>query len=298
MDPGKTLSLERLHRQGRRDQRVGPVVRAVPCRNHRTAEGVRRDRASGVAFLGIDVRDNNRDAASDFVVDRKVTYPSIYDPAMRTMIAFGGKFPTTVIPSTLVLDRQHRVAAVFLRELLAGDLMPVVQRLAGEQRRSRGRSDRFRRVAAAGPLLVAVGRQHPAGLVSFASPCVVPLVPGYLSYLAAVVGAEDAPGRVAVRTARLRVAGSASLFVAGFTAVFVLGTVAVLGMTTTLITNQLLLQRIGGVLTIVMGLVFVGFIPALQRQARFTPRQVSTLAARRCSARFSRWGGRRALGRR
>ena len=81
-----------------------------------------------------------------------------------------------------------------------------------------------------------------------------------------------------VRSARLRVAGAAALFVAGFTAVFVLGTVAVLGMTTTLITNHLLLQRIGGVVTIVMGLVFVGFIPALQRQARFTPRRLSTLA--------------------
>ena len=51
---------------------------------------------------------------------------------MRTMIAFGGKFPTSVIPSTLVLDRQHRVAAVFLRELLAEDLQPVVQRVAAE----------------------------------------------------------------------------------------------------------------------------------------------------------------------
>ncbi|MDT5364624.1 MAG: hypothetical protein QOC69_6386 [Mycobacterium sp.] len=90
-------------------------------------------KAEGVAFLGIDVRDNNRDAAVDFVVDRKVTFPSIYDPAMRTMIAFGGKYPTTVIPSTLVLDRQHRVAAVFLRELLAEDLRPVVDRLAAEK---------------------------------------------------------------------------------------------------------------------------------------------------------------------
>lgn len=78
--------------------------------------------------------------------------------------------------------------------------------------------------------------------------------------------------------ARWRVAGSAALFVAGFTAVFILGTVAVLGMTTTLITNQLLLQRAGGVLTIVMGLVFVGLIPALQRQARFSPRQLTTVA--------------------
>jgi cytochrome c-type biogenesis protein len=136
----------------------------------------------------------------------------------------------------------------------------------------------FAHTAAAGPLLLALGICVVAGFVSFASPCVVPLVPGYLSYLAAVVGVSDEPGRVAVRTARWRVAGSAALFVAGFTAVFVLGTVAVLGMTTTLITNQLLLQRIGGVLTIVMGLVFVGFIPVLQRQARFTPRQFSTLA--------------------
>jgi thiol-disulfide isomerase/thioredoxin len=90
-------------------------------------------RGVGVEFLGIDVRDNNRDAAVDFVTDRKVTYPSIYDPAMRTMIAFGGRYPTTVIPSTVVLDRQHRVAAVFLRELLAEDLMPVVQKLAAEK---------------------------------------------------------------------------------------------------------------------------------------------------------------------
>ncbi len=145
--------------------------------------------------------------------------------------------------------------------------------------------DQVDELMASGPVLLAFLVSVLAGLVSFASPCVVPLVPGYLSYLAAVVGVEDQPGLgttsaekgIAVRTARLRVAGAASLFVAGFTAVFVLGTVAVLGMTTTLITNQLLLQRIGGVITIVMGLVFVGFIPVLQRDARFAPRQLSTL---------------------
>jgi cytochrome c-type biogenesis protein len=143
----------------------------------------------------------------------------------------------------------------------------------------------FGEIAAAGPLLAAVGVSVLAGLVSFASPCVVPLVPGYLSYLAAVVGVEEEPGLgtpsrdrgVAVRTARLRVAGAAMLFVAGFTAVFALGTVAVLGMTGALITNQLLLQRIGGVVTILMGLVFVGFIPLLQRDTRFAPRQLSTI---------------------
>ena len=126
--------------------------------------------------------------------------------------------------------------------------------------------------AAAGPLLLALGLAALAGLVSFASPCVVPLVPGYLSYLAAVVGADDPAAR------RWRVAGSAALFVAGFTVVFLLGTVAVLGMTTTLIVNQIALQRIGGVITIVMGLVFIGWIPALQREARFAPRGLAGLA--------------------
>jgi cytochrome c-type biogenesis protein len=135
----------------------------------------------------------------------------------------------------------------------------------------------FAETAAAGPLLVALGISVLAGLVSFASPCVVPLVPGYLSYLAAVVGVEEEPGAVAIRTARLRVAGAAALFVAGFTVVFALGTVAVLGLTTTLLVNQLLLQRIGGVVTILMGLVFIGFVPVLQREVRFAPRLLSTI---------------------
>ncbi len=136
-------------------------------------------------------------------------------------------------------------------------------------------------IAASGPLLAALAVCLLAGLVSFASPCVVPLVPGYLSYLAAVVGVDEQPQPGSVKAppaARWRVAGSAALFVAGFTVVFLLGSVAVLGMTTTLITNQLVLQRVGGALTILMGLVFVGYVPALQRQVRFAPRQLSTVA--------------------
>jgi thiol-disulfide isomerase/thioredoxin len=133
MDPAKTVSL---------DDFAGKVVVVNvwgqwcgPCRSEITKLQQVYDatRGGGVEFLGIDVRDNNRDAAKDFVVDRNITYPSIYDPAMRTMIAFGGRFPTTVIPSTLVLDRQHRVAAVFLRELLVDDLIPVVHRMAAER---------------------------------------------------------------------------------------------------------------------------------------------------------------------
>lgn len=86
----------------------------------------------GVQFLGINVRDNQQDKAQDFVVDNKVTYPSIYDPPLRTLLALGSNYPTTVIPTTIVLDREHRVAAVFLTELLASDLQPVVERIAAE----------------------------------------------------------------------------------------------------------------------------------------------------------------------
>ncbi|NLU84131.1 TlpA disulfide reductase family protein [Rhodococcus sp. HNM0569] len=88
---------------------------------------------SGVAFLGINVRDNAQDKAQDFVIDNGVSYPSIYDPPMRTLMAFGKGYPTSVVPTTIVLDRDHRVAAVFLKELLAEDLQPVVERLAQEQ---------------------------------------------------------------------------------------------------------------------------------------------------------------------
>ncbi|MEU8896638.1 TlpA disulfide reductase family protein [Nocardia sp. NPDC048505] len=86
----------------------------------------------GVAFLGINVRDPQQDKAQDFMTANKVGYPSIYDPSMRTLLALGGNFPTSVIPTTLVLDKEHRVAAVFLRALIASDLQPVVDRLAEE----------------------------------------------------------------------------------------------------------------------------------------------------------------------
>jgi thiol-disulfide isomerase/thioredoxin len=133
MDPARNVSV---------DDFAGKVVVinvwgqwCGPCRAEvsQLQQVYKATRADGVAMLGIDVRDNNRQAAQDFVKDRNVTFPSIYDPAMRTMIAFGGKYPTKVIPSTIVLDRRHRVAAVFLRELLAEDLQPVVQRVAAEK---------------------------------------------------------------------------------------------------------------------------------------------------------------------
>jgi cytochrome c-type biogenesis protein len=151
-----------------------------------------------------------------------------------------------------------------------------------------------------GPVLLALGLSLVAGLVSFASPCVVPLVPGYLAYLAGLVGATSpavtveevaaqevaaqerrtavAGGTATVTTApaatrparrgRWRLAGAASLFVLGFTVVFVLGLGAVVWAADALVANEALLQRLGGVVTVAMGLVFLGLVPALQRDTR------------------------------
>jgi cytochrome c-type biogenesis protein len=139
--------------------------------------------------------------------------------------------------------------------------------------------DTFADTVSSGPLLLALGACLLAGLVSFASPCVVPLVPGYLSYLAGLVGAEAPAVKVGepAKQGRTRVAVAAGLFVAGFTVVFVAATATVLGVTSTFVLNRELLQRIGGVVTIVMGLVFIGLIPMMQHEFRFAPRRLSNI---------------------
>jgi cytochrome c-type biogenesis protein len=119
-------------------------------------------------------------------------------------------------------------------------------------------------LAVSGPLLVAAAVAVLAGAVSFASPCVVPLVPGYLAYLAGLVGVE----REEQDSGRFRVAGAAALFVAGFTVVFGVILVGVVWLADALVANEAVLQRVGGVVMIAMGLAFVGLIPVLQYEKR------------------------------
>ncbi len=133
LEPGTTISLEEYRGQ--------VVVLNVwgswcgPCRAE--ADDLQRVADTGggpggeaVAVLGIDVRDS-RSAAVDFVRNYQLSYPSIYDPPGRSLFALRG-VPRSVVPLTVVLDRQHRVAAVFLRPVLASDLLPVVRRVGGE----------------------------------------------------------------------------------------------------------------------------------------------------------------------
>lgn len=142
-----------------------------------------------------------------------------------------------------------------------------------------------------GPLLLAVGVSVLVGVVGFLSPCVLPLVPGYLSYVTSLSG--EAPGRGAPATTTTttvaiaaagggtttltpieqrvplrRMAAGAALFVLGFTAVFVsLG--ALFGQLGSLIVeHQAALARIAGVVTIVLGLVYLGAFGPLQRERK------------------------------
>ena len=85
---------------------------------------------TGAVVLGIDVRDE-RQAAADFVRDRGVTFDSIFDPPGRVLAGLSG-YPRNTVPSTLVLDQQHRVAAVFLTAVRVPELIPLVQRLQAE----------------------------------------------------------------------------------------------------------------------------------------------------------------------
>jgi cytochrome c-type biogenesis protein len=146
-----------------------------------------------------------------------------------------------------------------------------------------------------GPLLVAAAVAALVGLVSFASPCVLPLVPGYLSYVTGLAGAgartaapatTSAGGGTATavrtdaddRSTRGRMVLGALLFVLGFTAVFVAFGAAFGGLGRLLLQHADVLTRVFGVVTIVMGLAFLGWLPFLQRTARLSARPVGGLA--------------------
>lgn len=81
--------------------------------------------------LGINVRETSRQKAQDFVKDNGITYPSIFDPPFKTALALGG-LPASVIPTTIVLDKQHRPAHVFLKEVTDKELWDVVEPVMNE----------------------------------------------------------------------------------------------------------------------------------------------------------------------
>ncbi|WP_250029255.1 cytochrome c biogenesis CcdA family protein [Paractinoplanes maris] len=147
--------------------------------------------------------------------------------------------------------------------------------------------DSFAGIAGTGPLLLAIGVAALAGLVSILSPCVLPLLPGYLSYVTGLAGSDldsssSPPGSGTAASSgtvqtltkpqvagKGRVLAGTSLFVLGFTVVFTLITTAVANLTF-LVRHQDVLNIVLGLLIIVLGVAYLGWIPGLQREARFT----------------------------
>ncbi len=153
-----------------------------------------------------------------------------------------------------------------------------------------GLADTFTSAVTDGPLVLGVLFAAAAGLVSFLSPCVLPLVPGYLSFVTGLSGADladeqvrpvpataapvegDTLVRAEAVTAhrRGRVLAGSVLFVLGFSTVFVSEGLLFGSLGGLLLDHRAVVERVLGVFTIGMGLAFLGLIPGLQRQARLT----------------------------
>jgi len=150
-----------------------------------------------------------------------------------------------------------------------------------------GIADTFTSAVTDGPLVLGVLFAGAAGLVSFLSPCVLPLVPGYLSFVTGLSGADlgderrtttpahEAQGDLLVATEpqtqhRGRVLAGSVLFVLGFSAVFVTEGLLFGSLGSLLIEKRAIVEPVLGVFTMVMGLVFLGVVPGLQRQVRIS----------------------------
>ncbi len=168
--------------------------------------------------------------------------------------------------------------------------------------------DSFVTAVTDGPLLLAAPVAAAAGLASFLSPCCLPLVPGYLSYVTGLAGVDLGDATPARRTsvvpepelvpaalvstapaagpvitevvprARARVLSGSLLFVVGFSAVFVSEGALFGGLGTLLLAHQRGVELVLGAVTVLMGLSFLGMVPSLQRQVRLRRRPPVGLA--------------------
>jgi peroxiredoxin len=91
----------------------------------------RANKAKGVDFIGIDTKETSTDAARAFVKDNDISYKIVSDESGESAVALG-KIPALALPFTVVIDRQRRVAGVYLKPLAPNDLQPVLNNLLAE----------------------------------------------------------------------------------------------------------------------------------------------------------------------
>lgn len=129
----------------------------------------------------------------------------------------------------------------------------------------------FASTVTSGALLIAIPLAMTAGLVSFLSPCILPLVPGYLGFVSGLTDPTQPKNR-------RRVLGGVGLFVLGFAAVFTLYGAAFGAIGSWLLRWQDALMRSMGIVVILMGLALLGLVPWLQQTRKISPGRRTGLA--------------------
>jgi thiol-disulfide isomerase/thioredoxin len=104
-----------------------------PCRVETPNFGKVYDayRDKGVTFVGIDIKDGSRAESRSFLADNHVTYPVVWDEVGQTAVQMG-EISTQAMPFTVLLDREHRVAGVYITPLTPADLEPMLTKLIAE----------------------------------------------------------------------------------------------------------------------------------------------------------------------
>ena len=102
-----------------------------PCRKEAPDLQAASEQTKDIAqFLGINTKDRSEAPAEAFVRANKLTYPSIYDPDGKTLLAFAGDLPPSAIPSTLILDTQGRLAVRVLGDISTITLVTMINDVA------------------------------------------------------------------------------------------------------------------------------------------------------------------------
>ncbi len=166
-------------------------------------------------FFGVNLRDEKA-TADAFDKTFGLTYPSFNDKDGGVLLAVSGLVPPGAVPTTLVVDKQGRVASRVLGEIQKGTLKALIAVRRGRVAAARTVNSPFAEAILNGSLLLAIPVALLAGLVSFLSPCVLPLVPGYLGYVTGLTGVD------LQKQKRGRMLAGIGLFVLGFSVIFVL----------------------------------------------------------------------------
>ena len=243
----------------------------APCRKEAPAlEAASRSTAGVAQFVGINTRDLDQAPALAFNRAFGMTYLSVFDPDGRELLKFGTRLPPSAIPSTIVVDREGRVAARVLGEATEATVRGLVEDVAAGKRahwRSASGSPRRRAAPCCSPCWSLPQR------ASFRSSPPASCRSCQDTYATGLTAAEVTSGG-----SRGRLLLGTSLFVAGVALVFVSTGAIFGGLGNLLLGWSREISIAGGVLALALGLVFTGLLPVGQRTLRISRAPAAGLA--------------------